>query len=72
LAVKNRRINNPNQIKALLQEQINAVRHDKDISTENSARTVGYLSNIALSCYKEGEMMEKLNEIEKRLEEQGI
>jgi len=72
MKVKNRRINNPSQIRTLLQEQINIVRNDPDMETENKARTIGYLSNIALSAYKYGVVDERIEEMENKLKELNL
>lgn len=67
--VKNRRINHPSHIKALMAEQINTLRNDDSLNPIDKARAIAYLSNTALSAYKDGEAMEKLEKIQKHLED---
>jgi len=67
--VKERRINKPQHIKSLMQEQINALRSDKELDIIDRARAIGYLSNIALTSIKDGETDERLKEVEKKLED---
>lgn len=71
ITVKNRRINNPAQIRTVLQEQINILRQDKNLDKIQKARVIAYLSNVALSAYRDGEMEKRLKEIEKHLKELG-
>ncbi|RLL47830.1 hypothetical protein D8M04_00690 [Oceanobacillus piezotolerans] len=66
--IKDRRINKPSHIKALMQEQINILRRDDDLEPIAKAKAIAYLSSISLSAYKEGETARRLDEIEQRLE----
>lgn len=66
--IKERRINKPQHVKALMQEQINILRHDESLDTIQKAKAIAYLSNISLSAYKEGETAERLDVIERQLE----
>lgn len=70
LKVKERRINNPSHVRALMQEQINILRNDDTLNVIDKARTIAYLSNTALSAYKDGELLEKVKEVEKLIKEQ--
>lgn len=67
--VKNRRINHPSHVRALMQEQINILRKDNELDPIEKARAIAYLSNTALSAYKDGEMLEKLKEVKEMLED---
>jgi len=67
--VKERRINNPGHIRALMQEQINILRQDDSLDPIDKARVIATLSNTALSAYKDGEMLEKLKEVESLIKE---
>lgn len=67
--VKNRRINHPSHVRVLMQEQINLLRNDESLDPIDRARAIAYLSNTALSAYKDGEAIEKLEKIEKQLQE---
>lgn len=69
IKVKDRRLNNPNQIKAMLTEQANLIRQNDKIDPVEKARVLTYISNTALSCYREGELLERVKEVEKLLEE---
>lgn len=62
--VKNRRINQPSHVRSLMQEQINILRNDDGLDPIDRARAIAYLSNTALSAYKDGEGMDKLKDIE--------
>jgi len=62
--VKERRINHPSHVRALMQEQINILRNDDELDPIDKARAIAYLSNTALSAYKDGDMMDKLKEVE--------
>lgn len=66
--VRERRINNPGHVRTLLQEQINILRLDDSLDPIDKARAIGYLSNILLSAYKDGEAVEKINQIMERLD----
>ena len=70
--VKNRRISNPGHVRALMVEQINLLRQDGSLDPIDRARAIAYLSNTALSAYKEGEAMDKLEQLETQLKESGI
>lgn len=67
--VKERRISRPQHIRALMQEQINILRRDDDIDPVEKARTIAYLSNVALTSIKDGDFDERMRAIEKELEE---
>lgn len=66
--VKERRLNKPQDIKRLLQEQINILRKNEDIDPIKKANAIGYLSNVFLGAYRDGDAMAKMEEIEKRIE----
>jgi len=66
--MKDRRINKPTHIKALMQEQINILRHDDGLDPIDKARAIAYLSNVALTAIKEGEFDERLKALEEQLE----
>lgn len=70
MSVKNRRINTPNQIKAVLQEQINILRQDESLDKVQKSRAIAYLSNTALSALNDGELLEKVKEVENLLKKQ--
>lgn len=70
--VKHRRINKPSDVKSLMAEQINELRNNNELDPIKRANAIAYMANTALSAYKEGEGMAKLDKIEKLLEEQGL
>ncbi|WP_157515408.1 hypothetical protein [Luteimonas abyssi] len=67
--VKQRRLTKPQDIKKLITEQINILRQNEDIDPIKKANAIGYLSNVFLGAYKDGEAAERLEAIEKQLEE---
>lgn len=69
MLVRERRINRPQHVRVLMQEQINILRQDETLDPIERARAIAYLSNTALSAYKDGEAMEKLESIQKQLDE---
>lgn len=68
IKVKERRINKPHHIRALMQEQINILRRDDGIDPVEKARAIAYLSNVALTAIKDGDFDERLKAIEEQLE----
>lgn len=68
MKVKERRINNPHHVRQLLQEQINILRQDEELNPIERARAITYASNVLLSAYRDGELLEKVKGIEKLLE----
>ena len=66
--MRDKRLNKPQHIKALMQEQINLLRKNEDLDPINKARAIAYLSNIALTAIKDGELEERLKHIEEQLE----
>ncbi|HLR60552.1 MAG TPA: hypothetical protein VK094_08795 [Pseudogracilibacillus sp.] len=69
--VKNRRIHHPSHVRSLMQEQINILRNDDGLDPIDKARAIAYLSNTALSAYKDGELLEKVKNVEALLKEKG-
>jgi len=65
--VRERRINHPSHVKTLMQEQINILRADDELDPIERARAIAYLSNTALSAYKDGVTAEKIDKIMKQL-----
>lgn len=70
--VKERRLNKPQDVKRLMQEQINNLRQNEDIDPIKRANAIGYLSNVFLGAYKDGDVMQKLEEIENELKKKGL
>lgn len=66
--IKDRRIKTPQQVRQLIVEQINALRRDKELDTNTRARSIGYLSNIALTAIRDGETEEKIRDLQQELE----
>ncbi|MDX8045440.1 hypothetical protein SH601_05500 [Gracilibacillus sp. S3-1-1] len=69
--MKDKRINRPQHIKTLMQEQINILRRDDGLDPIDKARAIAYLSNIALTAIKDGDFDERLKAIESQLEGDG-
>lgn len=67
IKVKERRINRPQHIRALLQEQINILRRNDELDPIDKARAIAYLSNVALTSIKDGDFDERLKVIEEQL-----
>jgi hypothetical protein len=55
-----------------MQEQINILRNDETLDPIERARAIAYLSNTALSAYKDGDAAEQIKEILKKLEERNL
>lgn len=66
--LKERRINNPGHVKAIIAEQINILRLDESLEPIAKAKAIAYLSNTALSAYKDGDIAERVDKIMKQLE----
>lgn len=69
MAVKERRINHPSHVKNVIAEQINILRNDENLDKIKKANAIAYLSNVALSAYKDGEAMQQIEDIKKQLED---
>lgn len=50
MSLKKIRINKPQHLIRLLNEQINAVRNDDELSIQEKARTIGYLAEKVAKC----------------------
>jgi|LSQX01.2.fsa_nt_gb hypothetical protein len=64
--IKERRLNHPRHIKTLMQEQINALRHDLELDPIQRARAIAYLASVALTAMREGELEDRLTALEER------
>lgn len=69
MKVKDRRITNPNHIRQLMNEQINLLRQDEDISTVERARAIAYLSTVSLTAIKDGDMADRIKVLEEQLKD---
>ncbi|GGB42438.1 hypothetical protein GCM10011409_20010 [Lentibacillus populi] len=67
--MRDKRINKPQHIKALMQEQINILRRDDGLDPIDKARAIAYLSNIALTAIKDGDLEERMKRIELEMED---
>lgn len=67
--IRNIRLNKPQHIKRLINEQINELRQT-EMDVETRARAIGYLSNIVLKSMEQGEMAERLEYVFKTMKEQ--
>lgn len=68
--IRNIRLNKPQHIKRLINEQINELRRAEEMDVETRARAIGYLSNIVLKSMEQGEMAERLEYVFKTMKEQ--
>lgn len=69
-----KRINKPQHIRQVIAQQINqllALEPDTTKERIEIARTVAYLSSVALTAIKDGEIENRINELEKLLKELG-
>ncbi|MGM0899416.1 MAG: hypothetical protein ACQEV0_16020 [Bacillota bacterium] len=64
-----KRIQKPQHIRQIIGEQINGLRKSEfpDKSEIDKARAIGYLSSVALTAMKDGELEERITAIEKSL-----
>lgn len=71
--MRDKRINKPQHVRQVLSEQINILRKKKDVDKKeiDRARAIGYLSSVALTAIRDGELEERIAEIEKTLREQN-
>lgn len=70
--MRNKRITSPNHVRQVLSEQINRLRNDKVTSDDiDKARAIGYLSNVALTAIRDGELEQRIKALEEKLKEKG-
>lgn len=67
--LKNKRINKPQHVRQVLGEQINQLRTKKELEKQDieKSRAIGYLSSVALTAMRDGELEERIAAIEKAL-----
>lgn len=68
--IKNKRLSKPQHVKQLINDQINEIRKDETLTSQEKAKTIGYLSNILLKSLEMGDIAEKTEYIYKRLKEE--
>lgn len=70
--MKEKRINKPQHIRQVISEQINHLRQSEEVEKKDidKARAIGYLSSVALTAIREGELEERITAIEKSLEDE--
>jgi hypothetical protein len=68
-----KRINKPQHVRQVIGEQINHLREAENVDkTEiDRARAIGYLSSVALTAIRDGELEERVRAIEKQMEDKG-
>lgn len=66
-----KRINKPQHIRQIIGEQINQLRANDypEKADIDKARAIGYLSSVALTAMRDGELEERITAIEKSLKE---
>lgn len=62
-----KRISKPQHIRQILADQLNSLRADDTLDPIQRARAIAYLSSVALTAMKDGELEERISEIEKKL-----
>lgn len=62
-----KRITKPQHIRQLLADMLNELRQDETIDKISKARAIAYLSSVALTAMRDGELEERITEIEKKL-----
>jgi len=64
-------IKRPTHVRQVLSEQINVLRQKEEVSEDDvkKARAIGYLSSVALTAIRDGELEERLEAIEEELKE---
>jgi Sec7-like guanine-nucleotide exchange factor len=65
--VKDRRINKPQHIRALMQEQINILRQDESLKNVERARAIAYLSTVALTAISQSDLELRLEQLENEI-----
>lgn len=63
---KNIRIEKPQHVRRLLTEVINEIRQEKEMDIEKRARVLGYLANITLTSLKDGDLEERITQLEQQ------
>lgn len=63
------RLKTAQDVLALLEEQINAVRDDKEAGTLEKARVIGYLAGIALKAVETADLEARIEALERILGE---
>lgn len=71
MAVAERRINKPQDIKRIIAEQINILRSNDELDPIKRANAIGYLSTVALSAIKDGDMQDQIDELKKLVSDGG-
>lgn len=66
-----KRINKPQHIKLLLSEQLNALRADDTLDPIQRARAMAYLSSVALTAMRDGELEERISAIEQGMKDEN-
>jgi hypothetical protein len=56
---------------AMLEEQVEAVRHDPESTTIEKARTIGFLANVVLRAIEAGNIAARLEALEAALRRRG-
>lgn len=67
-----KRISKPQHIRQVLAQQINRLMEIEPENTKEAtdiARTIGYLSNVTLTAISDGELEERMAELERLLKE---
>jgi len=65
------RLKTAQDILALIEEQVNAVRGDREAGTLEKARCIGYLAGIALKAVETADLEARIEALESVLKERG-
>ena len=69
--MNDKRITKPQDIRRLMQEQINIIRRSDRLDEDDKAKIISTLSNTALKAIQHGQLEERLDKIEKAMYEKG-
>lgn len=64
---RTKRIKSPNHIRQIIADELNRLRGDESLDSIHRARAIAYLSSVALTAMRDGELEDRIIEIENRL-----
>lgn len=67
MAIKERRLKTPQDIRRMLAEVVNDLREREDLDPVKKANAITYVSNTMLKAIEQGEALEILERIEREL-----
>lgn len=66
-----RYITKPDDVRRVLAEQVRILRKAEDIDPVTRARAITYVSSVMLTAMRDGDLEQRITEIEKMVEETG-